>query len=63
MNWFESERRRVCDQPAYAPIIRIRIAKPPAKTADRLAEIVANPPAQLVKDGDADRRVPKRVLG
>lgn len=61
VNWFESVRRRVCDQPDYAPIIRIRFARPPAKAVDRLAEIVAKPPARLVKDSDADRRVPKRV--
>ena len=26
--WFSSEMRRVCDDPAYAPIIRYRIRKP-----------------------------------
>lgn len=26
--WFRSERKRVCDDPDYAPIIRYRIRKP-----------------------------------
>ena len=45
LNWFESVRRRVCYQPDYAPVIRIRFAKPPAKAVDRLAEIAADPHA------------------
>jgi hypothetical protein len=61
VGWFETTRRRVCHQPDYSPIIRVRLAKPPAQAVTRLAEIVAKPPALLVRDSDADRRVPKRV--
>ena len=62
ISWFEKARRRVCDVPDYAPIIRVRIQKPPAQKASLLAEIVANPPAALIKGAtDKDRRLPKRV--
>lgn len=62
VNWFESVRRRVCDQPDYAPIIRIRFQKPPSTATDRLAEIVAKPPGVWIKDAtDSDNRLPKRV--
>jgi hypothetical protein len=59
LNWFESIRRRVCDQPDYAPIIRIRILKPPAKAVDRLAEIAADPyapPSVVNPEGPVRRR-------
>ncbi len=60
--WFGSGRRRVCDQPEYAPIIRIRFLRPPASAVDRLAEIVERPPGAWIKDRtDTDPRLPKKV--
>ena len=46
--WFKSERRRVCLDPKYAPVIAIRITKPRALL--ELIALAANPPA-LVEDG------------
>lgn len=62
VGWFRSELFRVCDDPAYAPIKRYRIAKPRSTAVDRLAEIVERPPGTWIKDGtDTDPRLPKRV--
>lgn len=62
VSWFEKARRRVCDVPDYAPIIRIRIRRPPAQSASLLAGIVAKPPGVWIKDAtDTDNRLPKRV--
>jgi hypothetical protein len=43
--WFRHERRRVCDDPAYAPIIRYRIRKPRALLD--LIEMVENLPDEV----------------
>lgn len=60
--WFKTERRRVCDDPAYAPIEAYRIRKPRRTVADLLSEIAARPPGQWITDAtDTDRRLPKRV--
>lgn len=60
--WFRTELRRVCDDPAYAPIAAYRIRKPRGTVADLLSEIVARPPGQWITDPtDPDRRLPKRV--
>ena len=42
--WFRSERKRVCDNPAYAPIIRYRIRKPRALL--ELINLVENLPEE-----------------
>lgn len=64
VNWFESERRRVCDQPEYAPIIRIRFLRPPASAVDRLAEIAADPYAPpLIVSPEGPVRQAGRVQG
>lgn len=60
--WFKFEMRRICDDPNYAPIKAYRLQKPRSNAADRLAEIVASPPGQWIKDDtDIDQRLPKRV--
>jgi hypothetical protein len=33
VGWFRSEWRRVCDDPAYAPIVRYRFSRPPGQEA------------------------------
>ena len=48
--WFGRQRIRVCDDPAYAPIIRYRFREPRAMRD--LREIVANP-APLPEGVDA----------
>lgn len=53
--WFGREWVRVCDNPAYAPIIRYRILKPRGLLI--LQEIVANPPVDAITE-----RRPERVL-
>lgn len=51
--WFGSELVRVCDNPAYAPIIQYRIRKPRGLLI--LQEIAANPPAMPVPEGRPER--------
>jgi hypothetical protein len=41
--WFRSELRRVCDNPAYAPIIAYRIRRP--RALQDLIDLVENLPA------------------
>lgn len=53
LGWFRTERRRVCDDPVYAPIIRYRVRKPPALR--KLIEMVENLPAP--------QKQPERVDG
>lgn len=53
--WFGSKLVRVCDDPAYAPIVAYRIRKPRGLLI--LLEIAANPPADEIKE-----RRPERVL-
>lgn len=44
VGWFRREYRRVCDEPAYAPLIRYRIRKPRALTMLReIAEGIREP--------------------
>jgi hypothetical protein len=60
--WFKTELQRVCDDPAYAPIVAYRLRKPRSTAVNRLTEIVASPPGQWIKDDtDIDQRLPKRV--
>lgn len=62
IGWFKTELRRVCDDPAYAPIRGYRLRKPRLTAATRLAEIVATPPGAWIRDAtDSDGRLPKRV--
>ncbi len=62
VGWFETKRQRVCEVPDYAPIIRIRIRKPPAQGVSRLAQIAAKPPGVWIKDPtDADPRLSKKA--
>jgi hypothetical protein len=62
IGWFKTVLRRVCDDPTYAPIVAYRLRKPRSTGATRLAEIVASPPGQWIKDAtDSDQRLPKRV--
>lgn len=53
--WFRKERRRVCDDPAYAPIIRYRFRKPRAVPAGLtiLQQLVADPPPLVETDDPA----------
>lgn len=61
VGWFRRERRRVCDNPAYAPIIRYRIGKHKGRSAamDRLAEIVDMPHRPITApEGPTREKVP-----
>jgi hypothetical protein len=53
VGWFKTERRLVCDDPEYAPIVRYRIRKPPTLSVgmQMLQAIVADP-KPLVKTDD-----------
>ncbi len=51
VGWFKAVRRRVCDDPAYAPIIRYRIRKPRALL--QLIDMVENRPAPTPGKVDA----------
>ncbi len=53
VGWFKTERRRVCDDPAYAPIRRYRFCKPPTLSVgmQMLQSIVADP-KPLVETND-----------
>jgi hypothetical protein len=55
--WFKSTRCRICDDPAYAPIIRYRLGRPRAQSIafTRLADIVATP-SQPVTGPEGPRR-------
>jgi hypothetical protein len=46
--WFRSELRRVCDDPAYAPIIAYRIRRP--RALQDLIDLVENLPAPAQGD-------------
>lgn len=54
IGWFRTEKRRVCDDPAYAPIIRYRFRKPPRAAASTevgveiLRRIAADPKQPVV---------------
>ncbi len=62
VGWFKYAMRRVCDDPAYAPVAAYRFAKPRSTAVDRLTEIVERPPGAWIKDGtDSDPRLPKKV--
>lgn len=62
VGWFKHEFRRVCDDPAFAPIKRYRIQKPRSSAVSLLAGIVAKPPGAWIRDAtDQDQRLPKRV--
>ena len=45
IGWFSSEMRRVCDDPAYAPVIRYRIRRPRGMVV--LDRILADLPEQV----------------
>jgi len=55
--WFRREKRRVCDDPAYAPIIAYRLRRPPALR--QLIDLAENPPA--LAPAGADGTAPARV--
>jgi hypothetical protein len=58
--WFRSELRRVCDNPAYAPIKRYRIRRP--RAIEQLIRLAADPyvpPAVIGPEGPL--RLPERV--
>lgn len=59
--WFRSERVRVCDDPAYAPIIAYRFGWDRNAAVEMLREIAANPPPLPADDADAGK--PERVPG
>ena len=40
--WFSTEKLRVCDDPAYGPIIRYRIRRP--RALRQLIDLAENPP-------------------
>ena len=46
--WFRSEKRRVCDDPAYCPITRYRIRRP--RALRQLIDLVENLPAPAPVD-------------
>jgi hypothetical protein len=50
--WLSGKRLRVCRDREYQPIIRYRLCKPPARTAEvqALAEIAANPKPAKIKE-------------
>jgi hypothetical protein len=41
VGWFRTELRRVCDDPAYAPIIRYRIGRPRGNATMRRLQQIA----------------------
>lgn len=45
---FSTRRARVCDDPAFAPVVAIRVWRPDA--LDQLLALVANPPPLIAKD-------------
>lgn len=59
--WFKSELRRVCDDPAYAPIRCYRLRKPPSIAVQLLTSIVENPRAPVATPTERERRLPKKV--
>lgn len=59
---FRSERRAICDDPAYAPIRRYRFCriKPPSVAIARLAEIASDPDLPIVGP-EGPMRPPREV--
>lgn len=59
--WLSSELRRVCDDPAYAPITRYQIQRPRSTAMDILREIVETPPPRTIKTPASEPVLPRRV--
>lgn len=59
--WFRSALRRVCDDPAYAPIERYRLLMPPGAAIQLLTSIVENPRAPVAPATEREHRLPKKV--
>lgn len=62
VGWLKFERRRVCDDPDFAPVHAYRLLNPPAASVSLLTSIVEQPPKLRIEDEtDRDPRLPKRV--
>jgi hypothetical protein len=62
VGWFWSKLKRVCDDPAYAPVEAYRFAKPRSTAVDRLVELAAEPyapPSVIHPEGPL--RSPRKV--